>query len=261
MMGIFCALVVTAMFVFGEYFLFRLETLVQRRLLVRFDRVNRKVYFHRPRYAGGVVTLDWDKVLYESGEFANVEGFEKPEETDVDHTGDVLTLSWLPDATPHGRAEVIMLGRMTKDGTESTDCWEFIRRYMEEGPESVPREELIGKIPWPWVALKMTFGKISGLFNLRALLALWRAPLTLLPGLAMMLLGLVFLGPAFLLYAFFQWMSLLLCWEPVFPRAIRKACGETFRDVLKLRGIDLVAWSMLGGFLWLVWPGLREAFF
>lgn len=38
------------------------ENLVQRRLLIRFNRVTRQVYLHRPRYAGGITVLDWESV-------------------------------------------------------------------------------------------------------------------------------------------------------------------------------------------------------
>ncbi|RWU24358.1 hypothetical protein DM813_08275, partial [Pseudomonas alkylphenolica] len=44
----------------------RLENFVQRRLLIRFNRVTRQVYLHRPRFAGGIAVLDWEQVIAQS---------------------------------------------------------------------------------------------------------------------------------------------------------------------------------------------------
>jgi len=204
----------------------RLEILVQRRLLVRFDRVNRKVYLHRPSYAGGVTTLDWDKVICEAPK------------KDVSHVAGPLTLLWYPQDTPSGLLELLSVGRINRTETEGRDTWEYIRRFMEDGPDSVPKERLIGKFPWPWRALALATGRFWGFFY-------DKAPVTIV-------IGLIMLTPAILLYAFFTWLSLLLCWEPVYPRSIRVACSETFMDVFKLRVIDFFSWAMLVGIVWAV---------
>jgi hypothetical protein len=198
-------------------------------LLVRFDRINRKVYVHRPRYAGGVVTLDWDKVI--------------TVELNVSQTGSPLFLDWYPIDTPNGLNELLMVGRRTRYGTEYRDVWEFIRRYMEDGPSSVPYQKLLGKIPWPWRALQMTLGTLWEMVR--------SAPLP-----AQIVVTLILL-PVALVFALWQWISLLLCWEPVFPRKIRAACGESFMAVVRTRIIDLVAWTMLGGAFWLMWPNIK----
>jgi hypothetical protein len=91
---------------------------------------------------------------------------------------------------------------------------------MQDGPDNLPKTKAIGKmpcpaLPWPWRALQAAF---SDLWPLAAFKEFnWFA----LPALLM--------DPAFALFACFHWLSLLLCWEPVFPAAIRKACGEPFR--------------------------------
>ncbi|MDR0674353.1 MAG: hypothetical protein LBF93_12070 [Zoogloeaceae bacterium] len=205
------------------YFIFRIETFVQRRLIVRFDRINRKVYLHRPRYAGGVVALDWEKVIVDE------------HEDGADQIGLPLFLTWYPKDTPHKRGEGLLLGRNAHDVSDNRHFWEFIRRFMEDGPQSVPRQKLIGKIPWPWRPLLSVLGTQRAVFESRH----WG-----------MAFAVVLMLPAFALYAVFQWISLLLCWEPVFPRKIRKACGESFLAVLQARGIDLIAWSMLGGVIY-----------
>jgi hypothetical protein len=220
-------------YLYCVYKFFRLEIFVQRRMLVRFDRINRKVYVHRPRYAGGIVALNWDNVLFEP----------------VDETKPLIdispTLCWKKVHTPHGITEIVMVGRRSRYQTEMFDCWEYIRRFMEKGPASVPNIKLIGRIPWPWRSLESTFGMFWPFFSFKELN--W------------MSLGLVIILPGIILFAAVHWISLLLCWEPVFPRAIRKASGESWLDVLETRLIDIISWAMLAGVLWLAWPLLKQS--
>jgi hypothetical protein len=219
-------------YVFKRFF--RLEIFVQRRLLVRFDRINRKVYLHRPRYAGGVVTLDWDKIAFDVGK----EG--------VSAIGMPLCIVWENAATPSGLFELVFVGRLARSDMEIKERWEFIRRFMEDGPQAVPRQKTLAKCPWPWVSVQTTLGLIWPIFHMVSLR--WMLPLMLLA------------SPAILAFAAGNWLSLLLCWEPVFPRAIRKACGEKWTDVLKTRMADLIAWTMLVLLLIWLWPEMRWLF-
>jgi hypothetical protein len=129
-------------------------------------------------------------------------------------------------ATPHKWGEEVFLGRKAHDVSDTRHFWEFIRRFMENGPYSVPCQKLIGRIPWPWRSLFSVLGMERSVSEDRY----W---------------GMVLL-PVSVFYAVFQWISPLLCREPVFPRKIRKACGESSLAVLRARAIDLIAWSMLG---------------
>ena len=212
----------------------RLEIFVQRRLLVRFDRVNRKVYLHRPKYAGGIVALPWDALIVDTD--PNARSF----------FGAPIDLSWNEADTPHGLPDGTVVGRLAHSNEELRDRWEFIRRFMEEGPESVPREKLLSKFTWPWNSVISVSGMVWPLFSS------WLN--------WFMLIGGILLIPAMLFYSVFHWFSLLLCWEPVFPREIREACGETFRDVLKTRLVDLVAWLMLAPVVWWVFVPLAQSF-
>jgi hypothetical protein len=47
-------------------------------------------------------------------------------------------------------------------------------------------------------------------------------------------------------------------WEPVFPRAIRRACGEPGWSVLQARLIDLIAWTMLALLAMWLWPKFQQ---
>jgi hypothetical protein len=212
----------------------RLEIFVQRRLLVRFDRVNRKVYLHRPKYAGGVVALPWDGLLVDTDPKAKL--FNVP-----------IDLSWNEKDTPHGLPDGTLVGRNSRNDRELQDRWEFIRSFMEEGPQSVPKEKLLSKFTWPWNSVITVSGMVWPLFGS------WLN--------WFMLIGGIFLIPAMLFYSIFHWLSLLLCWEPVFPREIREACGESFQAVIKARFIDLIAWVMLSAVVWWVFVPIGQALF
>jgi hypothetical protein len=220
--------VVGVAFYFGWRIL-RLESFVQRRLLVRFNRKTRKVYVHRPVYAGGVVELPWDEVRPDGVH---------PGSNEAGGVGASLMLMWTPQHTPNHEIELVLVGRRARGNAEITDLWEFIRRYMEEGPQSVPRPRLIGKFPWPWKALQAAAALVWPLWRIGSLR--WMLPLLLL------------VSPAIALFAAGHWLSLLSCWEPVWPRAIRQACGEGWGSVLRNRFIDLGAWGMAGGVIALV---------
>jgi TPR repeat protein len=243
----FFFLLLTIPFTIFYYYVFkyfsRLEIFVQRRLIVRFDRVHRKVYLHRPGYLGGVMTQDWDKLIVAGIEpHADI----RNEVPSILESIVSLTLTWYGHESSTGLTESTTVGKSAADNpADMSNLWEFIRRFMEEGPQSVPREKPLGKIPWPWQSLIATFGGFSFLRKTRF---------------GAMQMGFILMIPAFLFMAFVRWFSLLLCWEPVYPRRIRKACGEPFTAVLKARCVDLVAWSMLAGVLWWWWPTLSTMF-
>lgn len=177
-----------------------LENFVQRRLLIRFNRVTRQVYLHRPRFAGGITVLDWEQVTPQS-----VVGQEEAE-----NIGRQVLLLWDPAVTGLPHLHLVFVGK-TADGTSDlVNLWEFIRRYMEEGPESVPApKKLVGKTPWPWqsVMASLSFFRPLWRAGLRWQVAFW-VTLT---------------SPALLLHSAGHWVSLLLCWEPRWPRIIREA--------------------------------------
>jgi len=232
----FCSLVFVAVLIMYFWLIkrfFRLEMFVQRRLLIRFDRVNRKVYFHRPNYAGGIVSLDWDSCMYAGdGNGSNI--------------GMPLIIYWLQKDTPNGRFETLMPGRLARTENELRDRWEYIRRFMQNCANDVQKQETISKIPWPWLSIRTSFGLMWPIFKMSGLK--WMIPLVLL------------LTPVVLLYAIGNWFGLLLCWEPVFPKVIRNECGETFMSVIKARCIDIISISMLVATFWLIGPNFFMKF-
>lgn len=169
-------------------------------------RITRKVYLLRPKHLGGIRIMDWDKteVLIDKNM------------SDLEGTGGDVILVWDKgdgmdlQGTPTDNLEVIFVGKPTHNASELLAFWEYIRRYMEDGPAVAPApKKLLSKFPWPWLSLKAAWGLDTGFLRHRALWVFVVANLLMLP--------------AILIHATGHWLSLLLCYEPRFPRAIEEA--------------------------------------
>lgn len=120
-----------------------------------------------------------------------------------------MSLCWAKGTSGLDYEESTAIGHKTKSATELNNLWEFIRRYMEDGPEAVPKPKLISKFPWPWVSLQAP------------MIYLW--PLFGKYGYEKLLPIFILLSPLFLIHGIFHWISLLLCWEPKWPKEIEDA--------------------------------------
>lgn len=176
----------------------RLEILTSRHLLIRFNRTTQQVHLHRPKYCGGIVTFPWR---------TTGSGATRPEDDQVT-AGLRLVLAWHPSRTGLPHMEMALIGKLGEGGSELRDEWEFIRRYMEEGPESVKRPRLSTLLPSPIQAFSALFEGI-GRFIRRS-----RWP---------MKVALVLISPAILIIGTAHWVSLMLCWRPRWPKIIREA--------------------------------------
>src|SRR5690606_37650590 len=105
----------------------------------------RQVHLHRPKYAGGIVTLPWEATLAAIN----------PQLPDSQGLGDTLALGWPHERTGAGFDEMAFVGPPLDGNREMEGLWEYIRRYMEDGPQSVPKpKSLRSRFPWPWDSLK-----------------------------------------------------------------------------------------------------------
>ncbi|MCU5784746.1 hypothetical protein MA04_04046 [Alcanivorax balearicus MACL04] len=188
-------------FKFKFYIPIRWELFTHRRLLIRFNRKTKQVHLHRPKYAGGVVTMPWDKII------PIHEG-----------AGMRLVLAWMPHRTGQPFVTFAAVGKRAGTAQDLLDEWEFIRRYMEEGPKSVPQPRVRSKMPWPWYSLEPQF---EGLWPI------------LRHGDWKLWLGKLLMSPAFLILGAGHWVSQLLCWEPRWPKIIREA-GQPGKPTPKL---------------------------
>lgn len=203
-----------ALYVYFKYIFrfLRLEAFTARRLIVRFNRVTRKVYLLRPKNIGGIVALDWDKTQ---------PAVDPSMRREVLPGGGYLILSWEKgavydaDGKPKDDFDGTFVGRTARNGAELLAFWEYIRRYMEVGPQAAPPpKRLLSKTPWPWLSFEAAWSILplrglrglreSGLFPVFALVKLMLLPVTLI-------------------HATGHWISLLLCYEPKFPPSIEDA--------------------------------------
>lgn len=200
----------TALYFYGKYAFryLRLEVFTARRLIVRFNRITRKVYLLRPNHLGGIVALDWD----------TAEVCIDPKMSELNGSGGFVVLGWDKENNSvrdvHGNLkddfEITFVGKPTRNASELLAFWEYIRRYMEDGPEAAPKpEKLIGKFPWPWCSF----------------MAVWRLDSCFVkaPELWVFVLIYCLLVPLIVVHAIAHWVSLLLCYEPKFPSTIEKA--------------------------------------
>ena len=176
----------------------RLEMLTSRHLLVRFNRKTQQVHLHRPKSSGGIVTFPWKSTRSTATYPAD------------DHLslGMRLGLLWHPSHTGLPHLEMALVGKQGQGGSELRDEWEFIRRYMEEGPASVPRPRLSTHLPSPLQAFSAQFEGIGRFIRRSG----W-----------VMRVAMVMISPAFLIIGTAHWLSLLLCWKPRWPKVIRQA--------------------------------------
>jgi len=199
-------LLVLGIFIKYTFRLIRLESFTARRIIIRFNRITRKVYLLRPKHLGGIRIMDWDKTeILIDKKMSELEG-----------TGGFVILVWDRgdgedlEGTPTDNIEVTFIGKPTRNASELLAFWEYIRRYMEDGPTAAPApEKLICKFPWPWLSLKAAWGLDTSFVRNRDLRIF-------------VLLNLL-LWPVILIHATGHWLSLLLCYEPRFPKAIEKA--------------------------------------
>uniref|UniRef100_UPI002468BD80 DUF6708 domain-containing protein n=1 Tax=Chromohalobacter sp. 11-W TaxID=2994061 RepID=UPI002468BD80 len=110
------------------FWIFRMECLVQRHIVVRFNRKTRKITINRPNFAGGNQVYDWDDVV------ASVD----PDDQVVtkQRKREILMLFFFKQRTGAEHHDVVFLGAPLRSDHELYALWEYIRRYMEEGPES-----------------------------------------------------------------------------------------------------------------------------
>ncbi|NWC09401.1 hypothetical protein HX776_11315 [Pseudomonas agarici] len=188
----------------------RVELFTQRYLVARFNRITKQVYVSRPDYAGGITTLPWSAVIPAIS----------PEDPDFMGMGGFLILGFLSEHTSAGYDETLMLGRPMHGNQELVGFWEFIRRYMEEGPQAVPKpKRLLTLRPTPIEPVRATLRFMSGF---------WRNG-----GKITALITGTLLSPLIVLHALCHWISLLLCWAPRWPKEIQEA-GQPGKPIPKL---------------------------
>ena len=199
--GIFGIAVFLGLFLLFKKFAWPLinkDYFTSRRVLIRFNRITRKVYIHRPKYAGGVATYDWDTM---DAVLDNQGGKDNP-------SNGRLVVNWI-DVEARKMTGFEFIGRAAGNEARGKAWWEYIRRYMEEGADSVPKPfPRLWKGPWPHMSILEVF---------------YLYPERLLNGGPVWWIGLMILAPVDLFRALLHWIAMLTCVEPKFPPEIENA--------------------------------------
>ena len=217
------ALVVLLLMLWGVAWLFRKLALplvrkdyfTTRRTLIRFNRVTRKVYVHHPPGAGGITVHDWDDAratLDNSAAFSP----EPVSEKEANEGDGRLILCWVDMEAAQMRG-LIFVGRAAGNAARGRAWWEYIRRYMEEGPDSVPQPFVrLWKGVWPHMSIWSVF---------------YLYPERLLHGGPLWWILLPCLAPVDLMRAALHWLAMLLSVEPRFPPEIEHAGQDVLAGV------------------------------
>lgn len=177
----------------------RMEIFTSRHLLVRFNRKDQQVYLHRPASCGGIAILPWEGVICSASDRRrpDTDGYNAP-----------LVLIWPASTTQTLHPEIAIVGRRGNNQSELRNEWEFIRLFMDEGAEGLPRPRLTSHFPWPLQAFTAAFEGVGFAFSKAS---------------TVMKLGMILISPAFLFFGMCHWASLMLCWKPRWPKIIREA--------------------------------------
>ena len=182
-------------------YVYRLELFTIRHIRVRFNRVTRQVYIQRPKYCGGTVVFKWDHIM--PGNFGD-------SGSDMNGTNMVNLIVFHPYKTGFPIAHSVGIGKNTYKGQDYKDEWEFIRRYMEDGPENLPKPRLSTHLPMPFHGLG---GHISPMIHAAKNSKSIVMYLLLIPVFLILL-------PV---YTAGYFISECLCWQPRWPKVIRQA--------------------------------------
>ncbi|WP_061955955.1 DUF6708 domain-containing protein [Cupriavidus pauculus] len=205
-------MVVMLLMLWGVAWLFKKLALPQvrkdyfttRRTLIRFNRVTRKVHVHQPPQAGGINTYDWDEAI------ATLDDGEP------DKSSGRLVMGWIDVEAAQMRG-LIFVGRAAGNAARGRAWWEYIRRYMEEGPDSVPQPFVrLWKGAWPHMSIWNVF---------------YLYPERLLHGGPLWWILLPCLAPVDLMRAALHWLAMLLSVEPRFPPEIEHAGQDVLAGV------------------------------
>jgi hypothetical protein len=182
-----------------------------RHKTVRFNRKNRMVYAFRHNGPGGVVAVPWDKAFFFAerqrsvGIFGGAPTVMRCFVLGEDDKTIVDTFSF-GLRTVNGSDEDTELGKQILD--EVLANFEFIRRFMEEGPKHLPPvERYMPQGPSLKASLSIRFDGFDVVSR--------RNPLT-------WIVGMIVAGPLFLLSCF-HYVAQLTSREPVWPEDVVRA--------------------------------------
>jgi hypothetical protein len=178
----------------GLYYLgIRFEIFTYTYWPIRFNRKTRMVHVFRHNGPGGVLSVPWDQVFFHIGR-----GWDRKELRDI--RGEVLDGDTIVD--------MFALGHAASSERPVREMWEFIRRYMDEGPDAVASHPLE-----KYVELSVA----PTLRNCYLMMYTYY-------GAGFPLVIRIIATPFIWLYTLTRWLVLLTCRQPVFPPEVEATC-------------------------------------
>lgn len=182
---------------------------------IRFNRPNRTVYVFRHNGQGGVLSVPWDKAFFY---------VERKPRAGLARTAPRLIRclvlddgGQVVDTFSVGRRVVLTTDEDSPAGQQVMDLlygnFEFYRRFMEEGPSSVPPvSDFLSTKTSFWNSLKMQFEDAPDIIHSRNPAFLLLLVVTALPS---------------LIQATVHYLAQLTCREPVWPADVERACSTS----------------------------------
>lgn len=166
---------------------------------IRINRKTRKIYFFNHNGSGGVTTVPWDEAFFHLG-------FSRRDKGIVDLRCHILDSDTVRDTYAVGKCY----------GREFlvNELWQFIWRYMEEGPDSV-------KPPFVSFTTEPTWTNCVRVCYLRIAVAYKTLQIILFP----------LVGPVILA----RWLALKTCKKPQWPAEIERECAVEPDDPYNLQ--------------------------
>ncbi|AJX31436.1 DUF6708 domain-containing protein [Burkholderia oklahomensis] len=159
---------------------------------IRLNRKTRKIYVFRDKRDGGILTVPWESVFFHIGRGTDMKFLR-------DIRGEVMDGDVVKDT--------FALGHCAESDRPVLEMWEFIRRYMDEGPEAVA-EVPLDKYVELSVAPTLKNCLISAVGFTNATTPAKR----------------ILLSPFIGLFTVVRWLVFKTCKEPQFPPEIEAEC-------------------------------------
>ncbi|MFM0069579.1 hypothetical protein PQQ86_00205 [Paraburkholderia sediminicola] len=186
-----------------------------RHKAVRFNRQTRMVYAFRHNGPGGVISVPWDKAFFYPHRLPS-NGLAGGAPTlmrcfVLDDAGKKIVNTFSFGArTVNGADEATPIGKQVLYQIQAN--FEFIRRYMEQGPGALPKvERYLPRGPSLRASMSVWFYGIGAVGSVNV---------------AMRLLTILLSGPIFML-SILHYIAQLTSREPVWPTEIEAACGNS----------------------------------
>ncbi|AIY41485.1 hypothetical protein LT85_2327 [Collimonas arenae] len=184
--------------IFPYWFFLRYEFFAYTHYPIRLNRKTRMVHVFRRNGKNGVLSIPWDEIFFHLG-----------------HGTDPVTLRDIRGEILDGDIvkDTFALGHFFERPQPVLEMWEFIRRYMEEGPEAVAENPLDR-----YVSLSVT-GSFKNCMIMSRIFYGADSPFAQAISLPLVALSTVT-----------RWLIFKTCKVPVFPREIEAECVVEAND-------------------------------